>query len=446
MDLFRLRENGTTFRTEMLAGVVTFITMAYVIFVNPVILSGVGFESTGQEFMDFGAIMVATCLSAALATIFMGLVANYPIALAAGMGENAVFASFIAAGMMTWQQGLAATLISGLAFFLLTFLKVRQMVIDSVPESLKTAIAVAIGAFIAFLGLTGGGIIVKPLGPLAVDLGDPSNPAVWTCLVGIILVGVLMSRKIPGAILWGIAGTTLFALAVGVTRYHGLVDAPPSLKPTFLKFSFEGLLTSDGIVIIFVFLFMDFFDSIGTFIGIGQAGGFLRNGRLPRASRALCADATGTVAGAALGTSAVTSYIESAAGVAAGGRTGLANVATGLLFLAAIFFFPLAKMIGQPFEWNGGYFSPITAPALIAVGCLMMGSIKKIPWGEIDEAIPALLMILGMPLTYSVADGLALGFITWPLIKLFNGKGREVPVLIYVLAALFVARYVFLRA
>ncbi len=446
MSLFRLRENGTTVRTELLAGVVTFITMAYIIFVNPVILSGVGLEGTGQEFMDFGAVMVATCLGAAIATLFMGLVANYPIALAPGMGENAVFASFVAAGLMTWQQGLAATVISGLAFFLLTALRVRQMVIDSIPSSLKYAIAVAIGAFIAFLGLTGGGIIVKPEGPLAVDLGDPANPAVWTTLVGIILMGVLMTRRIPGAILIGLAGTTVFALLVGVTHFQGVVDAPPSLAPTFLQFSFEGLLTSNGVVIIFVFLFMDFFDSIGTFIGIGQAGGFLRDGKMPRASRALYADATGTLTGAALGTSAVTSYIESAAGVAAGGRTGLASIATGILFVGAIFFSPLAKMIGQPFAFEGAFYSPITAPALLVVGCLMMSNVKAIPWDDMSEGLPALLMILGMPLTYSVADGLALGFVTYPLIKLLAGKGREVPVLLYVLAALFIARYVFLQA
>ncbi len=446
MSLFRLRENNTTVRTELLAGVVTFITMAYIIFVNPVILSGVGLEGTGQEFMDFGAVMVATCLGAAIATLFMGLVANYPIALAPGMGENAVFASFVAAGLMTWQQGLAATVISGLAFFLLTALRVRQMVIDSIPSSLKYAIAVAIGAFIAFLGLTGGGIIVKPEGPLAVDLGDPANPAVWTTLVGIILMGVLMTRRIPGAILIGLAGTTTFALLVGVTHFQGVVDAPPSLAPTFMQFSFEGLLTSNGAVIIFVFLFMDFFDSIGTFIGIGQAGGFLRDGKMPRASRALYADATGTLTGAALGTSAVTSYIESAAGVAAGGRTGLASIATGLLFVGAIFFSPLAKMIGQPFAFEGAFYSPITAPALLVVGCLMMTNVKEIPWNDMSEGLPALLMILGMPLTYSVADGLALGFVTYPLIKLLAGKGREVPVLLYVLAALFIARYVFLQA
>lgn len=445
MSLFRLRENGTTVRTELLAGVVTFITMAYIIFVNPVILSGVGLEGTGEEFMDFGAVMVATCLGAALATLFMGLVANYPIALAPGMGENAVFASFVAAGLMTWQQGLAATMISGVAFFVLTALRVRQMVIDSIPASLKYAIAVAIGAFIAFLGLTGGGIIVKPAGPLAVDLGDPANPAVWTTLVGLILMGVLMTRRIPGAILIGLAGTTVFALLVGVTHYQGLVAPPPPLAPTFLRFSFEGLLTSNGLLIVFVFLFMDFFDSIGTFIGIGQAGGFLRDGKLPRASRALYADATGTAAGAVLGTSAVTSYIESAAGVAAGGRTGLANIATGLLFVAAIFFLPLAKMIGQPFAYEGAFYSPITAPALLAVGCLMMANVKEIPWNDMSEGLPALLMILGMPLTYSVADGLALGFITYPLIKLLAGKGREVPVLLYVLAALFIARYVFVQ-
>ncbi len=443
--IFRLRELGTTPRREILAGVTTFLTMAYIIFVNPVILSGAGFEETGREFMDFNAVMVATCIAAAVATIFMGLIANYPIALAPGMGENAVFAGFVAAGLITWQQGLAATLLSGIVFFLLTFLRVRELVIDSVPDALKHAIAVGIGAFIAFLGLTGGGIVVKPLGPVPVALGNPMNPAVWTTLVGLLLVGTLMARRVPGAILWSILGTTIFALLVGVTRYQGIADMPPSVRPTFLQLTFEGLLTADGIVIIIVFLFMDVFDSIGTFIGVGQAGGFLRDGKLPRATRALCADATGTVVGAGLGTSAVTSYIESAAGVTAGARTGLASIATGVLFLGALFLNPLAQMIGSTFVWEGGFFRPITAPAVIAVGCLMMGSVRKIPWDDIGEALPAFLVILGIPLTYSIADGLALGFISYPIIKVCSGKGRDVPALMYILAVIFLARYLFAR-
>jgi AGZA family xanthine/uracil permease-like MFS transporter len=436
--LFHLRELGADVRTELLAGVTTFVTMAYIIFVNPVILGGAG--------MDFGSVMVATCIAAAVATIFMGLIANYPIALAPAMGENAVFASFVAAGLITWQQGLGAVLISGVVFFLLTFLKIREMVIDAVPAALKHAIAVGIGAFIAFLGLMDGGLVVKPGGPVPVHLGDPANPAVWTTMFGLLLVGTLMARKVRGAILWGILGTTIFALIFNVTRYQGIIAAPPSLEPTFFKLTLSGLLTANGIIVVIIFLFMDVFDSIGTFIGIGQAGGFLREGKFPRATRALCADATGTVIGAGLGTSTVTSYIESAAGVAAGARTGLANMATGALFLAALFLYPLAKMIGESFVWGGGFFHPITAPALIAVGCLMMGSVRKIPWDDMAEALPALLIILGIPLTYSIADGLALGFVSYPLIKLFAGRGREVPIVIYILAAVFLARYIFLPA
>ncbi len=443
--IFHLKELGANPRTEILAGATTFVTMAYIIFVNPVILSGASFGDTGQEFMDFGAVMTATCIAAAAASIFMGLIANYPIALAPAMGENAVFAGFVAAGLITWQQGLAAVLISGLIFFLLTFMRVREMVIDSIPPALKHAIAVGIGAFIAFLGLTGGGLVVKPAGPIPVALGDPYNPAVWVTLVGLFLVGALMARKVRGAILWALLATTVFAGLIGVTHYHGIVDRPPSLSPTFLKLSFGGLLTANGIVIVIVFLFMDVFDSIGTFIGVGQAGGFLREGKLPRATRALCADATGTCVGAALGTSTVTAYIESAAGVAAGARTGLANVATGLLFLGALFLHPLAKMIGEAYVWEGGFFHPITAPALIAVGCLMMGSVRKIPWDDMSEALPALLIFLGIPLTYSIADGLALGLVAYPVIKLLSGRGREVPVMIYILAVVFLARYVFLR-
>jgi len=436
--LFHLRELGADVRTELLAGVTTFITMAYIIFVNPVILGGAG--------MDFGSVMVATCIAAAVATIFMGLIANYPIALAPAMGENAVFASFVAAGLITWQQGLGAVLISGVVFFLLTFLKIREMVIDAVPAALKHAIAVGIGAFIAFLGFMDGGLVVKPGGPVPVHLGDPANPAVWTTMFGLLLVGTLMARKVRGAILWGILGTTIFALIFNVTRYQGIIAAPPSLEPTFFKLTLSGLLTANGIIVVIIFLFMDVFDSIGTFIGIGQAGGFLREGKFPRATRALCADATGTVIGAGLGTSTVTSYIESAAGVAAGARTGLANMATGALFLAALFLYPLAKMIGESFVWGGGFFHPITAPALMAVGCLMMGSVRKIPWDDMAEALPALLVILGIPLTYSIADGLALGFVSYPLINLFAGRGREVPIVIYILAAVFLARYIFVPA
>ncbi len=444
--IFHLKELGTTAQREILAGVTTFITMAYIIFVNPIILSGAAFSDSGAEFMDFGAVMVATCIASAVATIFMGLIANYPIALSAGMGENAVFASFVAAGLMTWQQGLAAVMISGVVFFILTFIKVREMLITAVPDALKHAIAVGIGAFIAFMGLTNGGLVERGAAAVPpVTFGDPLNPAVWTTVFGLVLVGVLLVRRIPGAILWAILGTTLFALLLGTTRYYGLFDAPPSLEPTLLKLSFEGLFTADGIVVVIVFLFMDVFDSVGTFIGVGQAGGFLKEGRLPRATRALSADATGTVVGAAAGTSTVTCFIESAAGVAAGARTGLANMATGALFLAALFCYPLVKTVGEAYVWEGGLYSPITAPALLAVGCLMMGSVRKIPWDDFAEALPALLIILGIPLTYSIADGLALGFVSYPLIKLLSGRGREVPALIYVLAAVFLARYIFFQ-
>ncbi|MBD3237754.1 MAG: NCS2 family permease [Candidatus Eisenbacteria bacterium] len=436
--LFHLRALGTNVRTELFAGTVTFVTMAYVIFVNPVILAPSG--------IDFDAVMVATCLAAAVATIFMGLVANYPIALAAGMGENVVFASFCAVGtgVITWQQGLGAVLISGLVFFLLTLLRVRQMMIDAIPDALKHAIAVGIGAFIAFLGLTDAGLVIKPEGVAPVHLGSPANPAVWTAMFGLLLVGTLMARRVRGAILWSILGSAVFALILGVTRYQGLFAPPPSLEPTFLQLSLRGLLTSNGIMVVVVFLFMDVFDSLGTFVGVGQAGGFLKDGKLPRATRALMADATGTVVGAGLGTSTVTSYIESAAGVSAGARSGLASVATGLLFVAAIFLSPLVRMIGEAYVWEGGYFHPITAPALIAVGALMMGGVRKIPWDDGADALPALLVILGIPLTFSVADGLAMGFISYPLIRLLAGRGREVPRLIYILAALFLARYIFL--
>jgi AGZA family xanthine/uracil permease-like MFS transporter len=463
---FRLSENRTTVRTEVLAGSTTFMTMAYIIFVQPAVLSQAG--------MDFNAVMVATCLSAALATILMGLVANYPIALAPGMGQNFFFTfTVVLASGVPWQTALGIVLFSGILFLLLNLLRLRQVLIDAIPDSLKHSIAAGIGFFIAFIGLAEAGIIKRNNDPLvgavfsgdfnpealvgriklyeyasgAVKLGDLTHPATLLTLFGLLVIFFLLVWKIKGAILWGIGLTFLLALATGQVKWQGLVSAPPSIAPTFFKADILGVFRWELIPIVIVFFFTDFFDTIGTLIGVGDRAGFIREGKLPRASRALWADATGTVVGSLLGTSTVTSYIESAAGVEEGGRTGLTAITVGVLFLLAIFFAPLARMIGGGIETAAGsplLLYPITAPALIVVGCLMVQTVAKIDWMEMTEAIPAFLVIIGMPLTFSISDGLAFGFISYATLKIVSGKIKETSWLIYVLAAVFAVRYIFL--
>ncbi len=436
--LFRLKEAGTNVRTEAVAGLTTFMAMAYIIFVQPAVLSQAG--------MDFGAVMVATCLSAFLATLIMGLYANYPIALAPGMGENFYFAFTVILGMgIAWQSALGAIFISGVVFIILTLFKIREMIIDSIPTSLKNAIAGGIGLFIAFIGLVQAGIVVKSPGGI-VMLGNLRQPAVLLAFLGIFLIGILMVRKIPGAILLGILVTAIVGILLGIVKYQGIFSKPPSLAPTLMQLDIFGAFKLGFITVIVVFLFMDLFDTVGTLIGVGEAAGFMREGKLPRANRAFLADAIGTVSGAMLGTSTVTSYIESSTGVAAGGRTGMASVVTALLFLFAIFFYPLVRMIGGGYEVAKGIFLyPVTAPALVIVGSLMLHTVTRIDWKEPSEAIPSFLTLVGMPLTYSIADGLALGFISYPIIKIFSGKGKEVSWLVYLLAILFILRYALVK-
>ena len=464
--LFKLKENGTTVRTEMLAGVVTFMTMAYIIFVQPAVLSQAG--------MNFGAVMVATCIASAAATFVMGLYANYPIALAPGMGENFFFAFTVVIAMkIQWQTALGIVFLSGVLFMILTFLRVREMVVDAIPGSLKNGIAVGIGVFITFIGLTEAGIITRnnsPLQPLAllksaapsvfqsklvvfeyaggaVKLGDLGQPATLLALFGVLLTAALIIRRAKGAILLGMIATTLVGLASGLVKWHGIVSAPPSIAPTFMQMDWRGALSLSVLPVTLVFLYMDLFDTIGTLVGIGEQGNFMRDGKLPRARQALFSDSFGTIAGAALGTSTVTSFVESAAGVEAGGRTGLANMMTGLLFIAAIFFSPLVRMIGGGYPLSaadGLFLYPITAPALIIVGALMARNVVKIEWADYSEAIPAFLVIVGIPLTYSIADGLAFGFISYPLLKLLGGRAKAVSPLVYALGIIFLLRYIFL--
>jgi AGZA family xanthine/uracil permease-like MFS transporter len=439
--LFEIRAQGSTPQREIAAGITTFLAMAYIVFVNPAVLSQAG--------MDFGAVLVATCLAAAAGTLLMGLLANYPIALAPGMGENFFLVGAVLGMGITWQQGLAAVFVAGLLFLLLSILRIREMVLDGIPDALKHGIAAGIGLFVVVLGLVNGGVVVRhPISPVVpVKLGDLANPATQTALFGTLLTAGLLARGMRGAVLLGIFGTALFGFARGVVSFHGVVAAPPSLAPTLGQLELRSLIEPAVWPVVLIFLYMAMFDAIGTLIGVGEQAGLLKNGKLPRATRALSADASASVIGAILGTTTVTAYVESAAGVQAGGRTGFANVVTAALFLLTIFFAPLVETLGRGYGSGPGVvLFPVTSPALVAVGCFMARSLARIPWDDAAQALPAFLTVVGIPLTYSIADGLAFGFVAYPLTMLFAGRAREVRSLAWVLAGLFVARHVFLRA
>lgn len=461
---FRLSENGTTVRTELLAGLTTFLTMSYIVFVQPAVLSGTMFgKSTG---MDFGAVMVATCLSAALATAIMGLYARYPIAQAPGMGENFFFvlATIPAAAALSpepWRVALGVVFIAGLLFVALSLLGVRERLLDAISPSMKSAIAAGIGLFIAFIGLRGGGVIV-PDPATGVKL-NPHIASVDTAvfLFGLLLGAGLTARRVRGAILWGILGATALAAALKLALPHlpaflagapavadsmlasrfvfakGIVSAPPSLAPTFLKMDLAGALAPAMWPFILVFLFMVIFDTVGTLVGVAERAGLIRDNKLPRSRQAFVSDAAASLVGAGLGTSTVTSYIESAAGVEQGGRTGLTALTVAALFLLALFFQPIIAMVG-------GY-PPATAPALVLVGVMMVRSIAKVDWEDVTEAMPAFLVLVGIPLSYSIADGLALGFIAHPVVKLLAGRGREASWLSRGLAVVLVLYFLLVR-
>jgi len=437
--LFRLSENGTTVRAEVIGGATTFMAMAYIIFVNPGILS-----APGGAGMDFRAVMAATCVASALATLLMGFLAKYPIALAPGMGLNAYF-SFTICGRMgvPWEIALGIVFISGLVFTILAVVRVREMILTAIPTTLKLATAGGIGLFIAFIGMHDGGI-VKADPATFVTLGDLGNPPTLVALFGLVATGGLMAGRVRGALFWGILITGVVGIIAGITEFTGVV-AMPDMSPTFLKMRPLAALRVEYIAPIFVLLFFDMFDTVGTLVGVGTQAGYMKDGKLPRATKALLSDSIGTMVGAAAGTSTTTSFIESIAGVSSGARTGLANVVTAALFLIALFFSPLAEMFGEGINGPGGVLlHPITAPALIIVGCLMMKSVAKVDWDDFSEAIPAFLTLIVMPFTYSISQGLAIGFTSYPLLKLLSGRGREVHWLVYVLAGLFVLRYIFL--
>lgn len=425
--LFRLRENGTSVRTEVEAGLTTFLTMAYILVVNPLILSEAGVPMEGALF--------ATAVSAAIGSILMGLLANYPFALAPGMGLNAYFTYSVVLGMgVPWQTALGAVFISGLVFIALTLGRVRELVIRAIPMAIKLATGAGIGLFIAFIGLRNAGLVAASPATF-VTMGKVTALPSLLALGGVMLTAALMARGWKSAIIVGIVATAVAGYATGAAPMPtGLVSIPDP-SGTFLQMDVGAALGLGLLQVVFVFLFVDLFDSVGTLVGLGRQAGFLTpTGDLPRAQRALMADAVATTAGAALGTSTVTAYIESSTGVAEGGRTGLTAVTTGALFLLAVFFSPLASAVP----------AVATAPALIIVGSLMLRAVLDVAWDDPTEAVPAFVTLVAMPLTFSIANGLALGFITYPVIKVIAGRSREVTVLVYALAALFILRFAYL--
>ncbi|WP_343303763.1 NCS2 family permease [Chitinophaga niabensis] len=432
-DIFRLHENGTTVKKELLAGLTTFSTMAYILAVNPMILSKTG--------MDFNALITATALAAAIGTLVMGLYAKLPIGLAPGMGLNAFFAYTIVLGMgYSWQFALTAVFLEGIIFIFLSLFHIREAIINSIPENLKHAISVGIGLLIALIGMANAGIIetgMRHIGNDKLDgvilkIGDITSAGPLIALTGLIVSAVLMYRKVNAALLIGILVATLAGILLGVTTIGPIISLPPSLAPIAFKLEFSKIFTMDMVVILFTLLMVNLFDTVGTLIGLCSKAGLLDSqGRIPRAKQALFADAVGTTAGALLGTSVVTAYVESASGIASGGRTGLTAVTVAGMFLLSLFFAPLFAMIPPA----------ATAPALIIVGMLMMSAVVKIDFEDATEAIPAFLAIVMMPYTYSIAEGIVFGMLSYVLLKVFTGRYREISPVMYVLAILFVLSF-----
>jgi AGZA family xanthine/uracil permease-like MFS transporter len=439
--LFRLEANGTTVQREVIGGTSTFMTMSYILFVQPAILSLTG--------MDFGAVMVATALSSALATFLMAFLANYPIALAPAMGHNFFFAFTICGSTAigglgySWPVALGANFISGALFVALAFVGFRERVFEAVPEALRHAIAVGIGLLIALVGMQWGGWVVAAPGTY-IGLGSLTSPPAVLTAFGLLVTGGLMALRVQGAVIIGMVVTAIAAWPFGMVKFHGIMSHPPSLSPTLFKLDILGALKSGLVTVVFVLFFLDLFDTIGTLIGISEQAGFMRDGKLPRAGRALLADALGTVVGTCMGTSTVTSYIESAAGVSQGSRTGLSNVVTGFLLLAAIFFAPLARTIGEGVTVGGVVYRPVVAPVLIIVGSLMLKSVARIPMDDLASALPAFLTMIVMPFTFSITEGIAFGFISTSLLMTVTGRARDVSWIVHGFAALFLLRYIVL--
>lgn len=424
---FQLAAHGTNVRTEVLAGLTTFLTMAYIIFVNPDILSASG--------MPKDAVFVATCLAAAIGSAIMGLYANYPIALAPGMGLNAYFAFAVVGGMgFTWQQALGAVFISGILFIIVSLFRIREAIVNSIPRSLKFAISAGIGLFLAIIGLKNAGLITAHPATL-VSLGNLHEPGTLLAVAGFILIVALEQRKVPGAIIIGILAVTLMSMVLGLTAFGGIVAMPPSLAPTLMQMDIQGALNAGLLTVVLTFFLVELFDASGTLIGVCHRAGLLdAEGKLPRLKRALLADSTAIAAGAMLGTSSTTAYIESAAGTSVGGRTGLTAVVVAALFLAALVFAPLAGTVP----------AYATAPALCYVAVLMIRGLSEIDWEDLTEAAPAVVTAITMPFTFSIAHGIAFGFVSYAAIKLLSGKARDVSPMIAIIAAVFIFKFAFL--
>lgn len=446
--MFQIRQRQSTPSREILGGLTTFMAMSYILFVQPAVLGSAG--------MDPGAVFTATCVASAIACVLMGLLANYPIALGPGMGENFFFTYQVAAIMgawgvgVGWEMGLSLTIIAGLVFLALATVGFRSAVLNAIPNALKSGIAAGIGLFIATIGFRYGNLI-EPGGALlrATPLRD--NPAAWLTLAGLAITLALMAFRVRGAILIGILASTALALAAGKTTWRMPIAWPSSMAPTFNGAirGFAGLADAarsrhlaEVLSLGFVLLFMDLFDTVGTLVGVSERANLLQNGKLPKAERALAADAAATSIGGLLGTSTVTSYIESLTGVAAGARTGLAALTTGACLLASVFFYPLVGLVMGEFHEGPVSFFPTIAPALIAVGAIMLRTVRQLDWEDPTEYLPGFLTMVTMPLAYSISAGIAVGFITYAFGKLVSGRFRQCPVIVYVFAALFVLRYV----
>jgi len=423
---FGFEEAGTNLRTELLAGLTTFLTMAYIIFVNPAILGDAG--------MPKESVFVATCLVAALATLIMGLYANYPIACAPGMGLNAYFAYTVVKGMgFTWQAALGAVFISGCLFLIVTLLRVREMIVDGIPHSIRAAITGGIGLFLAIISLKTAGIVVGNAATL-VTLGDLHKPPVILATIGFFLIVTLDFLRVRGAILIGILAVTVLSFFFAGNQFHGVVSPPPSIDATLFHLDIAGALSTGVINVILVFFLVELFDATGTLMGVANRAGLLVEGKMDRLNKALLADSTAIVAGSVLGTSSTTAYIESASGVQAGGRTGVTAITVAVLFLACLFIAPLAGVVP-------GY---ATAPALLYVSCLMLRELVELPWDDATEVVPAALTALLMPFTYSIANGVAFGFISYAGLKLFTGRARQVKAIVWIIAAVFLFRFFYL--
>ncbi|MCF7947313.1 MAG: NCS2 family permease [Spirochaetia bacterium] len=423
--LFKLKEHNTSVKTEVVAGITTFLTMAYILIVNPQILANTG--------MDMGGVFTATALSAAIATLVMAFAANLPFALAPGMGLNAFFAFTVVLTMgYSWQFALTAVFLEGIIFIVLTLLNVREAIINSIPKNVKRAISVGIGLFIAFIGLQNAGLIVNDEATLVV-LGDVTSPVTLLAIIGLLITGVLLAYKVKGSLLIGIVATTIIGLPLGITSLPSGSWAPPSLAPVLFQFDFSQVFTIDMLVVLFTFLFVDMFDTVGTLIGVSTKAGLInKDGSIPNAKGALFADAIGTTLGACMGTSTVTTYVESAAGVAEGGRTGMTAFTTAILFLLALFVSPLFLMIP----------GAATAPALVLVGLFMMSPIIHIDFEDYTEAIPAFLTIIMMPLAYSIADGIMFGMLGYVALKLLSGKSKDVNFITIIIAIVFLIKFI----